>query len=227
MRTIQSLSLGAVAVLALATAASAQSASSPILNTLEVQRLVANADSADNAKLGAHFAALAARDSADAQLHDAMSQSFGGNPSRQVSSGMSLHCKRLADLDRQSAATLRELAAHYDRRAAGVPSTPPAGSAGFEAGAGAPAPTQQELSALAAGAHLPAEHRALAEYFLTLEKRYTTEARDHAALAGIYRGTRLASAAISCDRLVKLSQQAATEARVSAAMHNQLAAAAR
>jgi hypothetical protein len=32
---------------------------SPILNTLEVQKLVASGEPADNAKLSAHFAALA------------------------------------------------------------------------------------------------------------------------------------------------------------------------
>jgi hypothetical protein len=86
-----------------------------------------------------------------------------GNPNRQVAVG-NRHCRRLAELDMQSAATLRELAAHHDRLAAGVRSSEPADSAAFEAGEGAPEPADAELKALAATARTPADHRALEEY---------------------------------------------------------------
>ena len=39
---------------------------------------------------------------------------------------------------------------------------------------------------MAAKASTPADHRALEEYFLTLAKRYTSEAKDHKAMASAY-----------------------------------------
>ena len=142
-----------------------------------MQQLVKRAEPGDNARLAAHFTALAERYTAEAKRHTSMSQSFVGNPSRNLGTGMSAHCKQLADLNTQSATTLRELAA--------LP--PEAGgwcrqrrrhrlALAFEGGAGAPAPTEQELNALAAKASTPADHRALEEYFLTLAKRYTADA---------------------------------------------------
>lgn len=54
-------------------------------------------------------------------------------------------------------------------------------------------PTDQELNALAAKASTPANHRDLENYFLTLAKRYTADAKEHAAMAPAYRSsTRLA-----------------------------------
>ena len=59
---------------------------------------------------------------------------------------------------------------------------------------------------MAAKASTPADHHALEEYFLTLAKRYTADANEHAATANTYRGTKIAQAAVHCDRLVTLSQ---------------------
>ena len=56
---------------------------------------------------------------------------------------------------------------------------------------------------MAAKASTPADHHALEEYFLTLAKRYTADANEHAATANTYRGTRIAQAAVHCDRLVE------------------------
>ena len=102
-------------------------------------------------------------------------------------------------------------------------STIPAGSGRFESGAGAPAPTDEELRALAARASTPADHRALEEYFLTAATRYTADANEHATMAAVYRGTRIASAAVHCDRLVTLSRDEAKEANAAAARHKDLA----
>ena len=154
--------IGTLVFLAFAGNAASQTAST-VLNKLDVQKLVASAQPGDNAKLSAHFAALAERYAAEAKEHTAMSQASVGNPSRQLATGMSLHCKRLADLNTQSAATLRELAAHHKTLAAGTPSIAPRDSAGFQGGAGAPAPTKQDLNALAAKASTTADHRALQE----------------------------------------------------------------
>jgi len=229
MRTVHFRSplLAIVAVLTLAASIAAQDRPSGLLNNLEVQKLVARAEPGDNARLAAHFTALADRYAAEAKRHTSMAQSFVGNPSRNLGSGMSAHCKQLADLNAKSATELRELATYHRKLASGAAATPPAGGARFEGGAGAPAPTEQELNAMAAKANTPADHRALEEYFLTLAKQYTADATEHATTASAYRGTKIAQAAAHCDRLAALSRDEAKEATAAAAMHKQLAGVAR
>jgi hypothetical protein len=207
--------------------ASAQDNSPALLNTFEVQQLVKRAEPADQARLAAHFTALAERYAAEARRHTSMSQGFVGNPSRNLGTGMSAHCKHLAELNTQSATELRELATYHEKLASGATATPPSAGARFEGGAAAPVPTDQELNAMAAKARTPAEHHALEEYFLTLAKRYTADANEHVAMANTYRGTRVAQAAVHCDRLVTLSRDEAKEATDAAAMHKQLAGVAR
>ena len=229
MRTVhfRSPSLAAVFVLSLASSVTAQDKPSGLLSNLEVRQLVARAEPVDQAQLSAHFTALADRYGAEAKRHMSMSQSFIGNPSRNLGTGISAHCKQLANLNTQSATTLRELAAYHAKLASGIPSTPPKDGARFQGGAGAPEPTEKELNALAAKASTPAEHRGLEEYFLTLAKRYTAEANEHVALAQAYRGTRIAPAAVHHDRLAGVSRDAAKEATAGAEMHKQLAGVAR
>jgi hypothetical protein len=153
-----------------------------------------------------------------------MAQAFIAAPTRRVPANTAAdHCKRLAALNAKSAETLRELAAHHDKRAAGTPSIPPKGSARFHEGTGAPEATDAELSALAAKASTPADYRALQEYFLTAAKRYTADANEHVAMAAAYRGTRIAQAAVHCDHLVELSRDEAKEATAAAEIHGQLA----
>ena len=225
MRTVyvRSFALAAVTVFAMAGTATAQQKPNGLLSHLEVQQLVARAEPADNARLGVHFSALADRYAAEAQRHIAMSQSFAGNPNRNLGAGMSAHCKRLADLDTKEASTLRQLAAYHEKLATGTPAAPPRDGARFQGGAGAPEPTEKVMKALAAKAATPTEHRSLEEYFLTLANRYMAEASEHVALAQAYRGTRIAQAAVHHDRLAGLSRDAAKEANQAAAMHKQLA----
>ena len=216
------LAVGTLGILLLAGAAAAQ-ATSPILNTLEVQKLVASGEPGDHTTLSAHFTALADRYAAEARRHESMARSFVGNPNRNTGSGMSIHCRRLAELNKESAAMLRELAAHHQKLAAGTASTPPRAGARFQAGAGAAEPTEQELNALAANATTPADHRALSEYFQAAARRYTADANTHAAVAASYRGTKIAQAATHCDRIVSVSRDAAAEATAAAEMHARLA----
>ncbi|MBM3819340.1 MAG: hypothetical protein FJW14_10050 [Acidimicrobiia bacterium] len=223
---IRTLGMGALAVVTLAGAATAQPAA-PLLNTLEVRKLVASAEPAAHARLADHFAALAVQHDAGARRHSAIAAASVANPNRGTGAGMREHCDRLAKLEAESAATLRELAAHHTSLAAGQASTAPEGGRRFEEGAGAPDPTEAELTALAARASTPADHRALQEYFLTLAARYTAEANDHRGIAMSYRGTRIAQAADHCERVVANAVAAAKEATTAAAMHGQLAAAAR
>lgn len=225
MRMIH-IPLAVLAVLSLADSAPAQDTSPALLNAFEVQQLVKRAEPGDHARLSAHFAALGDRYAAEAKTHMSMSQNVGGNPNRSLGGGMSVHCTRLADLNTQSAATLRELAAYHEKLASGR-ATAPGNAARFQGGAGAPQPTEKELKALAANARTSSDHRALEEYFLTLAKRYTAEANAHEALAQTYRGTRIAHAAVHQDGLAGLLRDAAKEAIVAAQMHKDLAGVAR
>ena len=217
----------AAAVLTLGGNVAAQEKRTGLLNSLEVRQLVARAEPADSARLAAHFSALAGRYAAEAKRHISMSQSFVGNPSRNLGTGMSVHCKTLADLNTQSATTVRELATYHEKMASGTPATLPKDGARFQGGGGAPEPNEKELNALAAKASTPAEHRALEEYFLTLSKRYSNDANEHVTLAQTYRGTRIAQAAVHHDRLASLSRDAAKEATAAAEMHKGLAGVAR
>ena len=223
---IRTLACGALATFAFAANVAAQTPPSPILNTVELERLVSSNGPADHARLSAHFTALAERYTAEARRHTSMSKSFGGNPNRNLGSDMSAHCQRLAALNTQSATTVKELAAHHEALAKGAPSLPPGDSARFEAGA--PAPTDAELDALAARANTPADHRALAEYFATVATRHTSNAVNHEALARGYRGLPrspggASGMAVHCDRLASLDRDAAKEATEAATMHERLA----
>ncbi|HEY1303828.1 MAG TPA: hypothetical protein VGF24_09795 [Vicinamibacterales bacterium] len=228
MKTIYIRSLAfTAAVLTAAASVMAQERPAGLLNNLEVRQLVARAEPDDDARLSAHFTALADRYAAEAKRHISMAQSFAANATRNFGSGMSAHCKRLADLNTQSATTVRELAAYHEKLAGGAPATLPRDAAKFQGGAGAPQPSQKELNELAAKASTPVDHRSLEEYFLTLARRYTTDADNEAALAQTYRGTRIAQAAVHHDRLAGLSRDAAKEANAAAEMHKQLASVAR
>ena len=229
MRTAyrRSLLIAAVAIVALASNGVAQERPSGLLNSVEVRQLVARAEPADHARLRSHFTALSGQYAAEAKRHISMSQSFGLNPNRTLGTGVSMHCKRLAELATASAATVRELAAYHDKLSAGTAATLPSGGPRFERGAGAPAPTEQELNALAAKASTPAAHRALEEYFLTLANRYAAAAEEHVALAQMYRGTRLAPAAVHQDHLAALARDEAKEANRAAEQHKEFARVAR
>jgi hypothetical protein len=230
MRTVhfRSLALSAVAALTFAATGAAQDRAPALLNNLEVRQLVARAEPSDQAQLSAHFTALADRYAAEAKRHLSMSQSFIGNPSRNLGTGMSAHCKQLASLNTQSETAVRELAAYHAKLAGGTPATPPKDGARFQSGAGAREPTEKELSALAERASTPADHRDLEEYFATLAKRYTRDAEQHAQFAAAYRNSpRIAHVSVTHDRLAELSRDAAKEATAAAEMHKQLAGAGR
>lgn len=224
MRTI----LGAFVMGLLAlSAANAAAQPSSILNIIEVQKLVTSGAPADNARLTAHFTALADQSTSEAKQHQTMSSGFGANPSRQVGTSMSAHCNRLAELNRQAAATLGELAAHHRKLAAGAASTVPPNAAAYQSGKGARVPSENELRNMAAKASTPADHRALMEYFNETAKRHTAAGDDHVRMAQSYRGTKIASAAAHCDHMVTLSRDAAKEATAAAIMHKDLAGVAR
>jgi hypothetical protein len=221
-KDFRSLTLAAVAALVFSAAGAAQTGTSRLMNSEAVRQATQRGDPADHAALREHFMALSERYTKEAKTHTAMAQSYAGNP-RGTLAGMTAHCKRLAALNTESAGTTRELSAYYGKLANNIPATPPAESARFEGGKGAPEPTEADLKALAAKANIPAEHRGLAEYFQTLARRYSAEANAHAGLAAVYRGTRIAHVGVMHDRLATSAREAAKEATAAADMHSQLA----
>ena len=227
MRTIcfRTVATGVLALLAIANAAAAQD-SSTLLSSLQVRQHVSSAQPADHALLRDHFVALAGRYTADAGRHTAMAAAYVGNPNRGSAASPGAHCRRLTALATESAATVRELAAHYGRLAEGIPSVAPRDGARFEAGEGAPQPTDQELRHASAAARTPADHRGLEEHFAALAARHTAEADEHVAMARAYRGNanrRGGDPGVHCDRMAKQSREAAEEARGVAAEHGRWA----
>lgn len=235
MRNIYLLALrsGALVltVLACVNTAVAQPERGNVLNSLERRQLVERGLPADHNRLADHVRTLAERYSAEAKRHTSMAAGFGGNPSRNVGLGLATHCKRLAELNTASATTLRELVEHHEKLAAGQSSTPPPDGAGFMSGRGASAPTDEELRRLAETARTAADHRRLAEYFVVLANRYTTEAEDHLFLASNLRGPSRAptagAIAAHCDRLAAQLRAAANEASGAASRHKQLGSSAK
>jgi hypothetical protein len=223
MRIFIFRSLAAAIVLTFGSTAVADQNPSAILNRLELQQLVQRAEPADNAQLAAHFSALAERYAAEAKRHTSMSNDSVGNPSRNLATGLRVHCNRLADLNTQSQITVQELAAYHGHTVSGSPSTLPHDAARFQGGAGAPEPMKKDLNRLAESASTASEHHGLEEYFLTLAKRYNGDATEHVTLAQTFRGTRIAQAAIHHDHLARLSREAAKEAVAAAGMHKALA----
>lgn len=217
-----SAALMAAAVLIVAASAASAQPQSGILNRLDVQRLVAGADPADHHRLAVHFSALADRYTAIAKRHLTMA-GLPGNPNRETGYGRQIHFKRLAERNTQWATTTRELAAHHERLATGTESVSPRGANMFEAGAGAPEPSEEDLSALAAQARTPADHRALETAYSALADQYTVKANEHLTMASAYRGTKIAAAAAHCDRIVTQAREAAANARAAARRHKELA----
>lgn len=81
-------------------------------------------------------------------------------------------------------------------------------------------PTKQQLTALLKTANEPADHLRIAAYYKREASRLKEEAELHRAWASIYgKGSGLAH----CDNLAKLDAEAAKEAAVLAAMHENLA----
>lgn len=86
----------------------------------------------------------------------------------------------------------RAMIVYHQLLSVGAPAVAPPARTQFDGGARAPAPTQVELNDLATRARTPADHRVLAEYYLTLETRETTLANEHARMANMHRVERRA-----------------------------------
>lgn len=192
-----------------------------LLTSIDVKRLVANAEPGDHASLRDHFEALANRYDQEAQRDRDFARVLAGNPNRRFGGSLGSKYLRLADSASKSAATVRELAAHHGRLASGESSVAPADSARFEAGEGAPAPTEQQLRELAAGARTAIDHRVLAEYYTTVAETNAKAADKHLVMARNYRASAIRSItpAMHCDSFVKKYREAANAAASAALEH--------
>jgi hypothetical protein len=110
---------------------------------------------------------------------------------------------------------------------AGHPSQAPPNSARFEAGEGAPPPSDAQLRALAARARTRADHLGLAEYFEAVAERQTDAANKYTAFARLYqvtiRRTVGGDPVLHYDRMATRYRESAARARAEAAKHRQLA----
>ena len=227
MRTIYiSIALAAVMFAAVTTGASAQDRSA-LLTSIDVKRLVANDRPADHARLSDHFVALADKYTNDARRDRQIARIMTGNPNHPPAVPPGVRWTRLADSAEATAVTLRELSAHHDRLAAGRRSDAPPNSARFEAGYGAPAPTEAYVQELASNARTRADHLSLADHFTAVAETQTNNARKQAAAAQASRGavsrTGSGTPASHYDLMAERYRDKANEARAEAAKHRQLA----
>jgi hypothetical protein len=226
MKRISRLLLLAIAVVAAAGSAAAQTPSG-LLNILDLQRLVATDTPEAHATLAKHFVALADTYARDAARFNALATAPGGNPNHAPPIAPGARRARQATAAAQLAESARAMAAYHQLRSMSVAAPPPANRALFDGGLGAATPTAAEVDTAAASARTAADHQVLVEYFLTVEARETASANDHAVQARAFRvsGQRRGAelAAMHCDRMAKLSRDAATQAAAAAARHRQLA----
>lgn len=226
------IAVGLLAGAAFAIQAAAQATSSQVLTNLEVGQLIARGEPADHTRLRGHFTALADQFETEARQYDAMARAIVQDPGERWANRSSDHLERLESLAMQSAATVRQLAAHHGRLAGGISPTAPENGARVESDE-RPRVTSEHnktIHELAANLGRAADHRVIAEHFERLEKQYNAAVNEHAAMAQTYRAVpdgRGEDPAAHCDRLVRLSREAANEAAALAAEHKQAAAATR
>jgi hypothetical protein len=218
--------VAAALVTAMAGTAAAQT-SSGVLNTLDVQRLVAADTPAAHVALGKHFMALADQYAADASRYKALATAPSGNPNHPTPAFADTRRTRQADAATALSEAARDMATYHQLLSTGAARVAPADRARFDGGFGARVPTASEVAAVLAAARTAGDHRTLAEYFSTLAERSTADAKEHATMANNFRvsGQRRGSefAAMHCDRLAKEARETAKEASASAALHRQLA----
>ena len=213
----------AFAVTAIGTAAFAQD---PVLNTLDVQRLVAAETPVASLRLAIHFNALADLYVAEAEAHRAMGATYKATAQRAAALTAGDHCKQLATRAAETAALARRLAIYHTAFAAGATAVLPAGAAALQGGLGAREPTADELRKLSRLARTRTDHLVLAEYYSTVAKRKASESADHHRRAVAYRaGPRKGAYDVGgiSDHLADVAHTAALRAQQFANLHRQLA----
>jgi hypothetical protein len=217
-----------ISALAMTVAQTADAQNAPwLLNSLQVQRLVAADTPRAHATLAKHFIALAAVYRADADRYSAWAALPGGNPNHPVATDGRQRRARQAQAAVADERAARDVAAyHLIRSIRGAPRGL-AGSPAFDGGKGAPLPTLAELDELATAARTPSAHRELAEYFLIVSRTETANADAYARTARIARvgGARnTAAMALRYEQLAATAREAARRANLAVELHRQLAA---
>lgn len=216
----------AASLIALAAVASAQTPAA-VVNSIAVKRLIAAGTPDAHRALAGHFAALADTYAADADRDSAFARAFIGNPNRTFGMGIGAQYARVAKIASEWSAAAREVARYHEEQAAGHTAASPARLAFFNSGGGAPAPTAEELRALAASARTGADHYDLEEYYLTVARTNEAWADRHLAMAQALRANAnqrgLNDRASHCDRIARDARATAKQARADAATQHQLA----
>jgi len=207
--------VGAVTVAAAATPSS-------VLNTLEVQKLVAAETPIASLRLAAHFNALADQYFAEAAKDRATATVYKAVANRSAVTTAADDCARLASRATAWGARARELARYHIDRAAGREAILPIGATSLHGGFGAPEPSAEQLHKLALTARTRADHLALREYYSMVTRKKAAEADNHLAMATAYRaGVRHGSydPAVALERLAGIARKAAKEASQAADRH--------
>ena len=204
-------------------AASAVAATpSDVLNTLEVQKLVALDSTVANLRLALHFNALADQFITDAEQHRAMATVYRANANRSATTTAGDRCDRLVKRAERWAGAALELAMYYGDIASGIDAVLPARAVTLQGGYGAPEPTAAQLHKLALTARTRADHLILREYYATLAKKRAAEASDYAVMVTAYRASVRNGgydAGVAYERLARLARKAAKEATEGANRH--------
>jgi hypothetical protein len=213
----------AIAILGAASIAAAQAP--PVVNRLELQRLVAGDAPADHLRLSRHFAALAASYEADATRYAAIAPGLAGNPNRSGFTEPGAKWRRLAERAREEMGITFALAVHHARVAEGVASIAVEGAGRYYGGEGAPEPTAADVRAFAASARTRADYTLLVEHYVTIAGRAERKADTHAARATALRATptRTGDPAAHCDLVIRAARKEAERARNRAFTYRQLA----
>lgn len=213
----------AFAASAIATAAAAQE---PILNKVDLQRLVAAETPVARLRLVLHFNALADRYREEAEAHTATAATFKATANRSAAVTAGDRFTLLAARATESAAAARQLAAYHASAATGGSVPLPAGAAAMQGGLGAREPSADELRRLSRLSRSRGDHLVLEEYYGILARRKAAESADHrgratAYRAGLHKG--LYDAGVNDDRLARVAHLEARRAQQSANLHRQLA----
>jgi len=217
--------VAAALMAAMAGTATAQSTSG-VLNTLELQRLVAIDTAAAHLALSNHYMALADRFAADAARYDAFATAASGNPNHPMA-GADARRVREAEAAMVLSEGARAMATYHQFLSMGMSAAPPTNRAMFDGGFGARALTASEVRGAVAAARTAADHFTLEEYFRVQAAHRSADADEHAIMANRLRvsGQRRGSefAAMHCERLANDARKAAADARAAAALQHQLA----
>ena len=225
MKPLSRMVMTAAVVVGSATFA-ASATPSDVLNTLEVQKLVALDTTVANLRLALHFNALADQFITDAERHRAMASVYRANANRSATTTAGDQCDRLTAHAEKWAGAALELAMYYGDLASHIDAVLPARAMALQGGYGAPEPTSEQLHKLALTARTRDDHLQLREYYATVAKKRSAEAADYAVMVPAYRASVRNGGydpGVAYERLARIARKAAKDATEAANRHQVLA----